>query len=136
MTWWVAMAQGLGTAAFVPDGSWAGSAKASMPTATSASSTSDRYTVSPRHRLLAALGPHVFRVKTLIDESPPLFRRVRTPVRRQVPPVGAFIRQFAQQCQDQVAERAEPPHTSSALRRESTNGDSDTCADRVPRRIP
>src|SRR5579864_2276465 len=72
---------------------------------------------------LAALGPQVFRAETLIDESPPLLRRVRAAMRRQVPVVGAFIREFAQQGQDHAAERAQPLHISSALSRESTNGD-------------
>src|SRR5690349_24354722 len=85
---------------------------------------------------LAALGPEIFVAHPLVAEVAPLLGRVSAAVRRQVPAVGAFVREFAQQGHNRGAERAQPPQTSSAVRRESTNGVSATCDARAPRRMP
>ena len=57
-----------------------------------------------------ALRLYIFRAQALFAEPPPLLAGMRPSVRRQMPLVGALIRQFAKQRQN---EPKQAPHNSS-----------------------
>src|SRR5262249_21752977 len=81
----------------------------------------------------AALGAHILCAKPAVPEFSPLFPRMRAPLGFEIAPVGVFIRQLTQQGKNQPAEAF---HTSSGLKRDSTNGASTTRADLVPFKMP